>query len=187
MFHCELCGHSCDTKFAFVRHMKVHKNVRNMTFKCALPDCKRIFRKVSVFKTHVYRDHQAKGQRASDESGFSCQCTNDTLSCHVDFCTVRCDSVNNLLSHLKGHIREGRTVSCPFRNCGKRFFVVSTFSSHLSRTHKKYISSSLTFVSGAVTHAECLGEQAENMNMQGNVLDDADREEEQSDVFSRAC
>lgn len=88
MFHCELCGHSCDTKFAFVRHMKVHKNVRNMTFKCALPDCKRIFRKVSVFKIHVYRDHQAKGQRASDESGFSGQCTNDTLSCHVDFCTV---------------------------------------------------------------------------------------------------
>lgn len=93
MFHCELCGQSCDTKLAFVRHMKLHKNLQNLTFKCALPDCKRIFRKVSVFKTHVYRDHRAKCQRALDESSFSSQCTNDTPSCHVDFCTERCDFV----------------------------------------------------------------------------------------------
>lgn len=105
----------------------------------------------------------------------------------MDFCTVRCDSVKNLLSHLKGHIREGRTVSCPFRNCDKRFIVVSTFSSHLSRTHQKYlvrdVSSFSTSDSGAVAQAECLGEQAESMNMHDNVLDDADRENKQSDVF----
>lgn len=136
----------------------------------------------------MYRDHPTKDQRAWDESGFLGQCTvNEIMSCHVDFCTIRCHSISTLLSHLKGHIREGRTVSCPFRNCDKRFLVVSTFSSHLSRTHKQCtardISSSLTSDSGAVMHAECSGEQAENMGVQENVLYDVDKEEEESDVF----
>lgn len=48
--------------------------------------------------------------------------------------------------------------------------MVSTFSSHLSRTHKQCtardISNSLTLDSGAVMHAECSGEQAENIGVQ---------------------
>lgn len=86
-----------------MRHKKIHKNVRNLTFKCALPDCNCIFRKNSDFKTHVYRDHPAKDQGASDESGLL-GTVNDIMFCYVDFCTTSCDRISNLLSHLKGHI-----------------------------------------------------------------------------------
>lgn len=34
------------------------------------------------------------------------------------------------------HIKEGRAVACPFKQCDKTFNVVSTFTSHLSRKHK---------------------------------------------------
>lgn len=54
----------------------------------------------------------------------------------LDVCDFKCDSFRRLFSHLKIHIREGRQVSCPFANCGKLFTVISTFSSHLSRSHK---------------------------------------------------
>lgn len=59
------------------------------------------------------------------------------LTCHVDFCSAKCDSLTEFYSHLKGHIKEGRAVACPFNQCEKTFTVVSTFTSHLSRTHKK--------------------------------------------------
>lgn len=96
-----------------------------------------------------YRDHPAKNKMASDKSGFLGQCTvNDTLCSYVDFCTIKCDYISNLLSYLKEHIREGMTVSCPFRNCDKRFLVVSKSSSYSSGTRKKCsvrdISSSMT-------------------------------------------
>lgn len=35
------------------------------------------------------------------------------------------------------HIKEGRTIVCPFKQCDKTFTVVSTFTSHLSRKHKR--------------------------------------------------
>lgn len=57
------------------------------------------------------------------------------LTCHVDICTAKCDSLTKFYSHLKGHIKEGRIVACPFQQCDKSFTVISTFS-HLTRKHR---------------------------------------------------
>ena len=37
---------------------------------------------------------------------------------------------------MKGHIQEGRKITCPFKGCEKTFGVKSTFASHSSRIHK---------------------------------------------------
>lgn len=59
------------------------------------------------------------------------------LTCHVDFCSAKCDSLTEFYSHLEVHIKEGQVVACPFKQCDKTFKVVSTFTSHLSRKHKE--------------------------------------------------
>ncbi len=43
--------------------------------------------------------------------------------------------LSRFYQHLKTHIREGRSVSCPFQQCDKSFSVVSTFTAHVSRKH----------------------------------------------------
>ncbi len=63
-------------------------------------------------------------------------CHEVELTCHVDFCREKCKSLKFFYSHLKIHIREGKTVACPYRKCDKRFRVLSTFTSHVSRRHK---------------------------------------------------
>lgn len=59
------------------------------------------------------------------------------LTCHVSTCHAKSDSLTEFYSHLKVHIKEGRTIVCPFKQCDKTFTVVSTFTSYLSRKHKR--------------------------------------------------
>lgn len=40
------------------------------------------------------------------------------------------------MSHLKDHICEGVSVTCPFDKCDKKFSRKSSFTSHISRCHR---------------------------------------------------
>lgn len=155
--------------------MKIHQSIPNVNFKCALPGCSRSFSKITALKCHVYRDHQRnfKAQRTLIE--------ND-LTCPETFCSVRCNDLSSLLSHLKSHIKEGRTVACPFRQCQKRFTVLSTFTSHMSRSHKRCSVENLVWLSHTMSESEDggAGLQSGGASEEAEVLADsvtADTEE----------
>ena len=40
-----------------------------------------------------------------------------------------------LVCHLRSHFHEGLRIECPFRGCDRRFSVLSSFASHLSKKH----------------------------------------------------
>jgi hypothetical protein len=42
------------------------------------------------------------------------------------------------MSHLKAHVKEGIVITCPFQKCGKTFRIPSTFTAHVSRSHKNW-------------------------------------------------
>ncbi len=109
--------------------MRIHIHVANVRFNCALPACNKSFKKFSAFKTHCYRHKEGKSKLKSMPF------TSFELTCHVDSCQVRCETLSRFYQHLKTHIREGRSVSCPFQQCDKSFSVVSTFTAHVSRKH----------------------------------------------------
>lgn len=58
-----------------------------------------------------------------------------SLTCKIDTCIQVCRDAKTLLSHLKGHITEGKRVTCPFVACKRSFTNKSTFASHVSRCH----------------------------------------------------
>lgn len=124
MYSCKLCMHSSTTICAFERHMRVHRHVSNVTFSCALPDCNRTFHKFEAFKTHSYR--HGKGKTEISSRSFA----SFDLTCHVELCRASCETLKSLYRHLKTHIKEGKTVSCPFQGCGKVFSSMSTFTAH---------------------------------------------------------
>lgn len=125
MFSCKICGHQSTTAIRYVNHTKIHANIPNIQLPCCAPDCQLNFKRHSGLKTHVYRHHK--------ECGFDNRLGLVDLSCHIDLCTDKCDSLSAFYAHLKGHIKEGRSIVCPFMGCDSTFTVVSTFTSHLSR------------------------------------------------------
>ena len=94
-----------------------------------MPNCTKTFKKYTGLKAHLYRKHK----KYVIEPRLSIPVD---LTCNVDFCTAKCDSLTKFYSHLKGHIKEGRTVACPFQQCDKSFTVISTLSCHLTRKHR---------------------------------------------------
>jgi len=149
---------------AYVRHLRIHSNMPNFLLHCCIQACNRKFTKLAALKSHLYRHH-----RESVVVPRSLLCPAVDLACHVDLCSAKCDTLTQFYSHLKVHIKEGRTVAylkvhikegrtvaCPFKHCDASFTVISTFTSHLSRKHKNSTEVNLTesIVTTAVTEAE---------------------------------
>lgn len=109
--------------------MPTHSCIPNASFECVFPGCRRTFQKFRTFKSHSY----CHCRRQSTSTLWSVI----DLTCHVGLCSSKCENTQSFYSHLKVHIRERKEVACPFRNCDKRLKVQSSFSSHISRKHKK--------------------------------------------------
>lgn len=146
--------------------MRIHKNTPNLTFKCVLPDCIQTFQNFSTFKCHTYRHKHVVRPTLSGVE----------LTCHVDFCSARCENLTAFYSHLKTHIREGKTVACPYRHCKKSFTVLSTFTSHMSRKHKSGTEENLaeSVVNPGVSHES----EQDQSDMQIDPPSDAGDEQE---------
>ena len=56
----------------------------------------------------------------------------------LHFCKEQFSDVSHLIKHLKQHLDNDLSVTCPYKNCGKLFKVKSSFSAHLSRKHNKW-------------------------------------------------
>ena len=56
-----MCEDVSETVNQFNQHTKLHCNTPNYHYQCGVPDCNRMYRKVTVLKTHMYRDHKGQG------------------------------------------------------------------------------------------------------------------------------
>lgn len=156
--------------------MRLHQNVPNASFACPLMDCVRSFQKVSNLRLHLYRDHQRRHEPTRGQPSVTLGCNH----CNVDFSSRQSSDV---VAHVKKHIREGRTASCPFMGCEKTFTVTSTFSLHVSRNHKHdHIESLRPAVSenAAVSNSE-------PHSVEPGPDRDLDSVQEESDVFPESA
>ncbi|KAF3844341.1 hypothetical protein F7725_020856 [Dissostichus mawsoni] len=60
MFHCKFstCEHVFENVIQFFQHIKLHSNAPNYHYQCGVPDCTQMYRKATVLKTQMYRDHK---------------------------------------------------------------------------------------------------------------------------------
>jgi hypothetical protein len=61
-----------------------------------------------------------------------------SLVCPLDFFRQKAVNLGKFTAHLKGHIKEGTAITCPFQKCGKTFHLLSTFTAHVPRSHKHW-------------------------------------------------
>lgn len=109
MITCVFCKKKLVTLRCYVQHCRVHRNEPRCLFKCVGANCSKTFTTYSAFKGHFYRVHNILEPQAVPVVA--------DLKCAVSLCVCHFQTVKELVSHLKDHIGEGRSVSCPVSGC----------------------------------------------------------------------
>ena len=135
MYKCKSCLCRSQTLKGYVQHYRLHSNVANITFPCAIEGCVRLFRTYSAFKSHVARDHQSRKVEKFRTLDIGDSVNTLVTQCPFSFCAKISQNLKDLLQHLKSHIMQGNEVLCPFEGCSLTFKVKSSFSSHITRNH----------------------------------------------------
>ena len=126
-FNCQFCSFSCYSPRRYIIHIHLHSHQRKFT--CPFSQsCGVICKTVKLLRQHIHRYHIEKEIRGSNSLFSSLRCT--VLSCDETL-----ENERSLISHLRRHIDNGLSVSCPV--CASIFTNKNSFSSHLSRYHRR--------------------------------------------------
>lgn len=121
---CKLCCSTFTTLSEYVRHNQHNHKAYGDKFPCYVQECNSFFKCYSAFATHCRRSHTKEARASSD------------LTCSVNSCAVEL-SYESVLPHLRNHLAEAETVSCPFPECsGLKLGTYSSLSVHVSRMHR---------------------------------------------------
>lgn len=55
----------------------------------------------------------------------------------MNICKKEYYNLSQLITHLKLHIRKNELIVCPYPQCKKKYIVISYFTSHLTKIHRK--------------------------------------------------
>jgi len=131
-FFQNLCEYLCEIFYSDVNDCYGHHDT--LSQKPFLPAghiC--TFMNYESFKTHVYRDH-AKYSKSNCLEKYR----NMHFSCNVNLCNFTCNDISDFFGQSKMHLCNNAMVKCPFEKCEHSFTVVSSFSSHMSRSHRNW-------------------------------------------------
>ncbi|KAJ8034877.1 hypothetical protein HOLleu_21895 [Holothuria leucospilota] len=142
MYDCKICEHRTKSLKGYVIHQQLHRNDHNVKFPCVIGDCSHTFRSYAAFQTHITRHHHDLRAKPSAALVY-CQDYREVEQraerCMLPFCQENLPDFSHLIAHLRTHIMHGYEVACPFEQCDKKYKVISSFSSHLSRVHKRNV------------------------------------------------
>ena len=135
MYQCRQCPFSSLTQRKYIAHYSFHRHTPNFQFPCGLGNCQKSYTSYSAYKAHVHRDHRGKGNIGIYDR---IQNQKVALQCYKPLCQKKCVTLKLLIAHLKTHLNgPGSEIVCPFKKCKGKFKLVPSFSSHISRYHKK--------------------------------------------------
>lgn len=104
MITCVFCKKNLDTLRGYVLHCRVLRNEPRCLFKCVGANCSQTFTTYAAFKDHYYRVLNAPAPQAAPIAVVA------DLKCAISLCSRHFHTVKKLVSHLKDHIREDRSV-----------------------------------------------------------------------------
>lgn len=102
---------------------------------CLYTDCICTFQTLNALSTHLSRYHTAQPSSCTEQSQgpvlFKCP-----------LCTFQQPFSNSaLFSHLRKHLKNHETVTCPYKDCSYSTNVYSSFNTHKSREHQAGLAS----------------------------------------------
>ena len=135
MFYCNFCSHESKSLNEHINHHKFHRNIVKF-FHCGFDRCKYIFGNKAYLSTHLIRKHGIRSKKEMVAySNFPAN-NKGKYICTVEICQKEFDNFSCLLKHMKGHIHNKQEIKCPYSGCEKKYSIISSFTSHLTKVHK---------------------------------------------------
>ncbi|XP_039315484.1 uncharacterized protein LOC105205425 isoform X2 [Solenopsis invicta] len=155
MFYCNFCNFGTPYLKKHLDHHIYHRNITYFYY-CGYDRCKKCFQSGTYLRAHLRRTHGLHSKKhetflsiafSADERG--------KFVCTINICKKKFDNFHLLIKHLKKHINKNQQIQCPFRNCKRRYFVLSSFTSHISKIHKnRYDQAEIVTVENPVVESE---------------------------------
>ncbi|XP_034238378.1 uncharacterized protein LOC117643547 [Thrips palmi] len=133
-FNCQFCGFEGPFNTFYKHLVQFHRHVA-VNLPCGVPGCDRVFSSESALRTHIRCFHAISVAKPLDDSSVPPNADGKFI-CTVPHCQKQVDSTAELMSHIKLHLSAGFKVKCPFPKCTKKYSVLSSFTGHVTRTHK---------------------------------------------------
>ena len=137
MYYCKFCAHKISALKTHIDHQKHHRNISKFLY-CGYKTCKRIFKTYAFLSTHLHQKHDLRFKKEGNPLSISCD-KRGKFVCTVDICRKEFDNMYQLIKHLKFHISNQQEIVCPYQKCRKKYTVLSSFTGHLTRSHKKHV------------------------------------------------
>lgn len=165
MFKCNVCAIICKNATNFVNHLKIHSNVTG-SFLCT--PCNTNYASIEKFLKHLKRYH-IEGREKKKTI-----CLGNNLVCSVRTCKENVED-DDILCHLRNHLKDGIEITCPIFDCNKKFKLDSSFRSHISRKHPN-----------SAEHIYCLEVSESIMKTEelNEVVESNDCEDQASETFT---
>lgn len=136
MFYCKFCSFIHPHFNCYLEHLKVHSSLNNK-FLCGFDHCDKVYNVLTSLQSHVHRFHKTKIFKDVHSDIVDNGLLSEEICCTVEFCTQKYDNRQQMIKHLKMHINEGMIIRCCYSNCEKTYNKINSFSSHLTKYHKK--------------------------------------------------
>ena len=137
IWKCKLCAASYTSRIQLFRHYRLqHSHYSRISpLPCLYTDCICTFQTLNALSTHLSRYHTAQPSSCTEQSQgpvlFKCP-----------LCTFQQPFSNSaLFSHLRKHLKNHLTVTCPYKDCSYSTNVYSSFNTHKSREHQAGLAS----------------------------------------------
>jgi hypothetical protein len=125
---CRLCKFRTSTFQCYSQHYSLHSS--SNVIPCGIADCESQFKTLGAFKVHITRKHsnlRKATMKCSPHSIMPGVCTVET--CGRQF------TLDQLIPHLKEHLKKKEVIACPYQQCGRQYSLISSFTAHISRCH----------------------------------------------------
>ncbi|KAK3921010.1 Transcriptional repressor protein YY1 [Frankliniella fusca] len=134
MFSCKFCSAQNGTIKQHLDHRKYHRNVSEFIH-CGFHGCTVSCSQEKAWRMHLIRNHGFKAKQNNFQLQETVANSDGSYQCTVDICLKVLHNYDIFMKHLKDHMKEGLNVICPFTKCDRKYSLVSSFTSHISR-HK---------------------------------------------------
>ena len=170
MFFCHFCKFRHKDRKDYADHYKYnHSHITKYRY-CGFHGCEKYFSDEGRLTIHLNRTHRffktqyriLNTDSASNERG--------KFTCTVNLCGKEFDTFKKFLKHLKFHISNKQAVNCPYQKCLKRYVNLSSFTSHLTRSHKNYNQNQV--IESNTVHCKVSRLESDDNNSENQIIED---------------
>ncbi|KAJ8667819.1 hypothetical protein QAD02_009482 [Eretmocerus hayati] len=105
-------------------------------FYCGFNLCEKTFQNEKNLRLHLQAAHDALVTVENPQSN-SCANSAGKFCCTINVCRKEFDRFSLLSKHLKYHLKAKEQIKCPFKGCKNEYSAITSFTSHLTKKHRK--------------------------------------------------